>query len=253
MRFEYTFFVAALPDLKDSELNIMSASQEKILSGDVRWTKRASKERPFAVGARGPGALYRSFTCSKTLLGRLRHVRCQRSVRTGQCWQSQVVALKVLAEAEAYTSQVGVEDGNVFRAAASDMFGALDLKRLEASAAKFAKQICFTYCQSLEEAVKNPKCSNHLDTPLSIKKASLGQDLRRKKGEETGDPHEEDHRANDDELADSARWKDTDLVVAVTEVKEPTKLVHVDEDPARRLHKRKGNPKQEEPYKEHDE
>ena len=89
-------------------------------------------------------------------------------------------------QAEAYTLQAGVEDGDVLRAAVADLFGALDLKRWEASAAKFMRQIWFTDCKSLEETLKNPKCSKHSDKRLSIEIAFLRQDLWRKKGEEAG-------------------------------------------------------------------
>ena len=117
----------------------------------------------------------------------------------------------------------------MLRAAVADLFGALDLKRWEASAAKFMRQIWFTDCKSLEETLKNPKCSKHSDKRLSIEIASLRQDLWRKKGEEAGDPYEEDYRPSDELLTDTVRWIDTDVMVAdpLTKVMEPTKLVHV--------------------------
>ena len=117
-------------------------------------------------------------------------------------------------QAEAYTLQAGVEDGDVLRAAVADLFGALDLKRWEASAAKFMRQIWFTDCKSLEETLKNPKCSKHSDKRLSIEIASLRQDLWRKKGEKAGDPYEEDYRPSDEFLTDAVRWIDTDVMVA---------------------------------------
>eukprot|EP00439_Symbiodinium_sp_Y106_P074763 s2539_g14.t1 len=104
-----------------------------------------------------------------------------------------------------YHRSQGVEDGDVLRAAVADLFGALDLKRWEASAAKFMKQIWFTDCKSLEETLKNPKCSKHSDKRLSIEIASLRQDLWRKKGEEAGDPYEEDYRPSDEFLTDTVR------------------------------------------------
>eukprot|EP00439_Symbiodinium_sp_Y106_P017032 s7326_g2.t1 len=103
-------------------------------------------------------------------------------------WASNIVrrVCRSTIQAEAYTLQAGVEDGDVLRAAVADLFGALDLKRWEASAAKFMRQIWFTDCKSLEETLKNPKCSKHSDKRLSIEIAFLRQDLWRKKGEEAG-------------------------------------------------------------------
>ena len=181
-------------------------------------------------------------------------------------WASNIVrrVCRSTIQAEAYTLQAGVEDGDVLRAAVADLFGALDLKRWEASAAKFMRQIWFTDCKSLEETLKNPKCSKHSDKRLSIEIASLRQDLWRKKGEEAGDPYEEDYRPSDEFLTDTVRWIDTDVMVAdpLTKVMEPTKLVHVMETNeldvkqpidsivkkrAKQLQRRKGNPAEADP------
>ncbi|CAE7418365.1 GIP [Symbiodinium sp. CCMP2592] len=181
-------------------------------------------------------------------------------------WASNIVrrVCRSTIQAEAYTLQAGVEDGDVIRAAVADLFGVLDLKRWEASAAKFMKQIWFTDCKSLEETLMNPKCSKHSDKRLSIEIASLRQDLWRKKGEKAGDPYEEDYRPSDESLTDTVRWIDTDVMVAdpLTKVMEPTKLVHVMETNeldvkqpidsivkkrAKQLQRRKGNPAEADP------
>ena len=60
-------------------------------------------------------------------------------------------------QAEAYTLQAGVEDGDVLRAAVTDIFGCLDMKSWEATSAKFVKQIWMTDCKNLELTLSNPK------------------------------------------------------------------------------------------------
>ena len=105
-------------------------------------------------------------------------------------------------QAEAYTLQAGVEDGDVVRSAVTDIFGCLDLKRWEATSAGFMRQIWMTDCKSLESTLKNPKCNKHSDKRLSIEIASLRQDLWRKKGDEAGDPFYDDYRPANDQLTD---------------------------------------------------
>ena len=76
----------------------------------------------------------------------------------------------------------------MLRAAVTDIFGCLDMKRWEATSAKFVKQIWMTDCKSLETTLSNPKCNKHSDKRLSIEIASLRQELWRKAGEKAGDP-----------------------------------------------------------------
>ena len=144
-------------------------------------------------------------------------------------WSSNLVrrVCRSTIQAEAYTLQAGVEDGDVVRAAVTDIFGRLDLKRWEATSAGFMRQIWMTDCKSLESTLKNPKCNKHSDKRLSIEIASLRQDLWRKKGDDAGDPFYDDYRPANDQLTDIVRWIDTDVMIAdpLTKVMEPAKLV----------------------------
>ena len=179
-------------------------------------------------------------------------------------WASNVVrrVCRSTIQAEAYTLQSGVEDGDVIHAAVTDLFGKLDLKKWQAASAAFMRQLWLTDCKSLEETLQNPKCAKHSDKRLSIEIASLRQDLWRQKGQETGDPFEEDYKPKDVDLTDKVRWIDTDVMVAdpLTKVMEPVKLVHVletneldVEQPldsvlkkrAKQLQKRKGDPEED--------
>ncbi|CAE7728714.1 RE1 [Symbiodinium sp. CCMP2592] len=144
-------------------------------------------------------------------------------------WASNLVrrVCRSTIQAEAYTLQAGVEDGDVLRAAVTDIFGCLDMKRWEATSAKFVKQIWMTDCKSLELTLSNPKCNKHSDKRLSIEIASLRQELWRKAGEKAGDPFYDDYKPVDDQLTDIVRWIDTDVMIAdpLTKVMEPVKLV----------------------------
>ena len=123
-------------------------------------------------------------------------------------WASNLVrrVCRSTIQAEAYTLQAGVEDGDVLRAAVTDIFGCLDMKRWEATSAKFVKQIWMTDCKSLELTLSNPKCNKHSDKRLSIEIASLRQELWRKAGEKAADPFYDDYKPADDQLTDIVRW-----------------------------------------------
>ncbi|CAE7555851.1 GIP [Symbiodinium sp. CCMP2592] len=88
----------------------------------------------------------------------------------------------------------GVEDGDVLRAAITDIFGCLDMKRCEATSAKFVKEIWMTDCKA---------------------------------GANAGDPFYDDYTPGDDQLTDIVRWIDTDVMIAdpFTKVMELTTLV----------------------------
>ena len=128
-------------------------------------------------------------------------------------------------QAEAYTLQTGVEEGDRLRAAVADLFGKLDRRRWEASSAAFMRQVWFTDCRSLSDTLRNPKMTKHEDKRLSIEIASLRESLWRAKGEDCGDPYYLDDRPS--EPTDEVRWIDTDVMVAdpLTKVMESTKLV----------------------------
>ncbi|CAE7355602.1 unnamed protein product [Symbiodinium sp. CCMP2456] len=144
-------------------------------------------------------------------------------------WANKLVrrVCRSTTQAEAYTRQAGVEDGDVLRVAVTDIFGCLDMRRWEATSAKFVKQIWMRDGKSLEPTLSNPKCNEHSDKRLSIEIASLRQELWRKAGEKAGDPFYDDCKPADDQLTDIVRWIDTDVMIAdpMTKVMEPTKLV----------------------------
>eukprot|EP00439_Symbiodinium_sp_Y106_P017340 s506_g2.t1 len=111
-------------------------------------------------------------------------------------WASNLVrrVCRSTIQAEAYTFQVGVEDGDVLRAV-TDIFGCLDVKRWEATS---ANRVAPT------EALAQ-----------SWKKA--------------GDPFYGDYKPADNQLTDIVRWVDTDVMIAdpLTKVMESTNLVEV--------------------------
>ena len=71
-------------------------------------------------------------------------------------------------QAEAYTFQAGVEDGDVLRAAITDIFGCLDMKRWEATSAKFVWQVWMTDSKSLEQTLSNASVISTRTKRLSI-------------------------------------------------------------------------------------
>ena len=91
-------------------------------------------------------------------------------------------------QAEDYTLQTGVEQGDRLRAAVADLFGKLDRKKWEASSAAFMRQIWFTDCRPLSDTLRNPKMTKHADRRLSIEIASMHESLWRAKGEKCGVP-----------------------------------------------------------------
>ena len=113
--------------------------------------------------------------------------------------------------------------------AVTDIFGCLDVKRWEATSAKFVKEIWMTDCKSLELTLSNPKCHKHSEKRLNIEIVSLRQKLWRKAGEKAGDPFYGDYKPADDQLTDIVRWVDTDVMIAdpLTKVMESTNLVEV--------------------------
>ena len=144
-------------------------------------------------------------------------------------WSSNVVrrVCRSTIQAEAYTLQSGIEDGDRIRAAVPDLHGKLSQQRWEASSAAFMKQLWLTDCKSLEETLLNPKCNTHSDKRLSIEIAALRQSLWRMKGQNSGGPLYEDDRPKEEELTDQIRWIDTDtmLVDPMTKIMDPVKLL----------------------------
>ncbi|CAE7295808.1 unnamed protein product, partial [Symbiodinium microadriaticum] len=129
----------------------------------------------------------------------------------------------------AYTLQAGVEDGDVLSAAITDILGCRDMKRWEATSAKFVKQIWMTDC--IEQALSNPKCNKHSDKRLGPEHRDRVSSPRtlRKAGQKAGDPFYDDYKPADDQLTEIVGWIDTVVMIAdpMTKVMELTKLGEV--------------------------
>ena len=84
-------------------------------------------------------------------------------------------------QAETYSLQPEIEEGDRIRAAVADVYGKLERKDWESTSAAFLRQIWFTDCRSTKETLLNPKATSHGDKRLSIEIASLRQSLWRSK------------------------------------------------------------------------
>ena len=122
-----------------------------------------------------------------------------------------------------------MEDGDVLSAAITDILGCRDMKRWEATSAKFVKQIWMTDC--LEQALSNPKCNKHSDKRLGPEHRDRVSSPRtlRKAGQKAGDPFYDDYKPADDQLTEIVGWIDTVVMIAdpMTKVMELTKLGEV--------------------------
>ena len=128
-------------------------------------------------------------------------------------------------QAEAYEITYGVEAGDFIRAAIADIFGCLDIKRWEATAAQFMPQLWFTDCQSVYDTVRASVQAKAADKRLGIELAGLRQNLWRAKGEAIGNPLIRDELPVD--ATDSIRWIDTEVMLAdpMTKNMEADKLI----------------------------
>mgnify|MGYP001342969120 CR=1 FL=1 len=107
----------------------------------------------------------------------------------------------------------------------SDLFGKLDVKRWEATAAQFMPQLWFTDCQSVYDTVRASVQAKAADKRLGIELAGLRQNLWRAKGEAIGNPLIRDELPVD--ATDSIRWIDTEVMLAdpMTKNMEADKLI----------------------------
>jgi hypothetical protein len=115
-------------------------------------------------------------------------------------------------QAEAYSLQAGVEEGDRLRAAVADLRGHLDMKCWESSSTASMKQIWITDCKSVEQVLLRPTLAKMADKRLSIEVASLRQSLWRRRGDSSSSPMIEDDRPSD--VTDHVRWIDTDVMIA---------------------------------------
>ena len=132
---------------------------------------------------------------------------------------------RATVQAETYGLSSGVEEGDRLRAAIADLYGKLDYKKWEASAAAFMPQIWFTDCRSVRDALTRPVFQKMADKRLSIEISSLRQNLWREPGEAVGSPQLKDEIPGD--ATDKVRWIDTDVMIAdpLTKTMEPIKMV----------------------------
>jgi hypothetical protein len=115
-------------------------------------------------------------------------------------------------QAETYTIQLGVEHGDVMRAAFADMYGKLDKKHWEDSAASFVPMLWLTDCQSAAGALNNPILPKVADKRLGIELASMRQSLWRSKHGGRIDPRLVDQQPED--ITDRCKWTDTSVMIA---------------------------------------
>ena len=132
---------------------------------------------------------------------------------------------RATVQAEAYTLQAGVEEGDRIRATIADLRGHLDPKHWEASGAASMRQIWFTDCKSVQTCLTCPTMNKMTDKRLSIEIASMRQDLWRMPGQKAGNSYVQDERPK--YPTDDIRWIDTDVMLAdpLTKVMEPVKLL----------------------------
>ena len=113
-------------------------------------------------------------------------------------------------QAEAYTLRNGIDRAERLRGVITDLYEPLNLKHWEAQAGAFMKHIWFTDCKSVYDACKASKVGKMEDKRLSIEFAGFRQDLWRRKGNVSGDPHYDDEPPVDG--TDEIRWIDTDVM-----------------------------------------
>ena len=132
---------------------------------------------------------------------------------------------RATVQAETYGLSSGVEEGDRLRAAIADLYGKLDYKKWEASAAAFMPQMWFTDCRSVRDALTRPVFQKMADKRLSIEISSLRQNLWREPGEAVGSPQLKDEIPEN--ATDKVRWIDTDVMIAdpLTKTMEPIKMV----------------------------
>ena len=132
-------------------------------------------------------------------------------------------------QAETYQLQLGVEAGDVLRAAFVDLMGKLDHKQWERTAAEHMQMCWLTDCKSAESALIRPVLGKHSSKRLGMELASLRQCLWRRRGEAIGDAADLDERPTGEERTDHVRWVDTDVmpVDPLTKIMEPEKLLEV--------------------------
>lgn len=132
---------------------------------------------------------------------------------------------RLTMQAEAYSLQAGVEEGDRIRAAICDIFNQLDRKRWERSASKFMKQVWFSDCRSVVDSLLNPCAAKPADKRLSIELASMRQSLWRTPGERERDPFLQDERPR--ETTDELGWIDMEVMITdpLTKIMDPVKLV----------------------------
>ena len=130
-------------------------------------------------------------------------------------------------QAETYQLSLGVEHMDLLRAGVVSMYGKLNLKRWESTAAEHMLAVWFTDCDSTVQACIEPVLGKIQDKRLSIEISSLRQSVWRRKGQRVGQSSIEDDLPVIDEATDIIRWIDTDTMLAdcLTKVMDASKLM----------------------------
>ena len=133
-------------------------------------------------------------------------------------------------QAEAYSLQLGVESGDVLRAAMADMRGhLLPGTAWEASAAASMQQVWLTDCKSLQESLSREVLAKIADKRLGIELASMRQSLWRNATDPAGNDSVSlrDERPPNTLCTDLVRWIDTDVMLCdpLTKQMDPYKLL----------------------------
>ena len=132
-------------------------------------------------------------------------------------------------QAETYQLQLGVEAGDIIRAAVVDFRGLLNPREWERTAAEHMQMVWLTDCRSAESALVRSVLGKHASKRLGMELASMRQALWRRHGEALGDSADLDERPGPDDRTDHVRWIDTDIMPCdpLTKVMQPDKLMAI--------------------------
>ena len=185
-----------------------------------------SNEEAPVDGDRGPVEPYRSQAARLTVLASRSLIDTEQGYfhLIGHSSSTLKRVCRATLQAEAYSLQLGVEQGDVLRAALADMQGNLASgPSWEDSAAKQFQHLWITDCKSLESALVRPLMGRIADKRLGIELAAMRQSLWRRISSQSDAPDDLPEPAA---ATDLVRWTDTDCMIAdpLTKVMEPIKL-----------------------------
>ena len=128
-------------------------------------------------------------------------------------------------QAETYQLQLGVESGDLIRAAIIGMKETLGKDWVTTSAAHM-QMIWYTDCNSTVTSLQRPVMGKITDKRLGIELTAMRQSIWRRKGERVGET-DMDTMPTKDDATDIVYWVDTDVMLAdaLTKMMGPEKLV----------------------------